>query len=105
LACPVSAPSDSTLAHRGVLPLDELPAFPRSVLEALGQPLEDGVVAVACVGGHGLFPARFQLVGTPIVCIRRPVRPDPRSDGRPNARLDKFVAISARSPAFPNCGK
>jgi Magnesium chelatase, subunit ChlI len=45
LACPVSAPSDSTLAHRGVLLLDELPAFPRSVLEALRQPLEDGVVA------------------------------------------------------------
>jgi magnesium chelatase family protein len=48
--------------------LDELPEFPRSVLEALRQPLEDGVVAVARVGGHALFPARFQLVGTMNMC-------------------------------------
>jgi predicted ATPase with chaperone activity len=34
------------------------------VLESLRQPLEDGVVSVARVGGHALFPARFQLVGT-----------------------------------------
>jgi len=46
-----------------VLFLDELPV-PRSVLESLRQPLEDGVVLVARVGGHALFPARFQLVGT-----------------------------------------
>ena len=38
------------------------------VLEALRQPLEDGVVAVARVGGHALFPARFQLVGTMNMC-------------------------------------
>jgi magnesium chelatase family protein len=44
--------------------MDELPEFPRSVLESLRQPLEDGVVAVARVGGHAMFPARFQLVGT-----------------------------------------
>jgi magnesium chelatase family protein len=48
--------------------LDELPEFPRSVLEALRQPLEDGVVAVSRVGGHALFPARFQLVGTMNMC-------------------------------------
>ena len=67
-----------TLAHRGVLLLDELPEFPRSVLEALRQPLEDGVVAVARVGGSALFPARFQLVGTINVCIRRSaIRSDP----------------------------
>jgi magnesium chelatase family protein len=47
-----------------VLLLDELPEFPRSVLESLRQPLEDGVVAVARVGGHAVFPARLQLVGT-----------------------------------------
>jgi magnesium chelatase family protein len=51
-----------------VLLLDELPEFPRSVLEALRQPLEDGVVAVSRVGGHALFPARFQLVGTMNMC-------------------------------------
>jgi magnesium chelatase family protein len=47
-----------------VLLLDELPEFPRSVLEALRQPLEDGVVSVARVGGCALFPARFRLVAT-----------------------------------------
>lgn len=48
--------------------MDELPEFPRSVLESLRQPLEDGYVAVARVGGHALFPARFQLVGTMNMC-------------------------------------
>ena len=65
---PNPRPGEVSLAHRGVLLLDELPEFPRSVLEALRQPLEDGVVAVARVGGHGLFPARFQLVGTMNMC-------------------------------------
>ena len=57
-----------SLAHHGVLLLDELPEFPRSVLESLRQPIEDGVVSVARVGGHALFPARFQLVGTMNMC-------------------------------------
>src|SRR4029079_7226472 len=61
-------PGEVSLAHRGVLFLDELPEFPRSVLESLRQPLEDGVVLVARVGGHALFPARFQLVGTMNMC-------------------------------------
>ena len=59
---------EASLAHRGVLLLDELPEFPRSVLESLRQPLEDGVVAVSRIGGHALFPARFQLVGTMNMC-------------------------------------
>jgi magnesium chelatase family protein len=61
-------PGEVSLAHRGVLLMDEIPEFPRSVLESLRQPLEDGVVAVARVGGHALFPARFQLVGTMNLC-------------------------------------
>jgi magnesium chelatase family protein len=65
---PGPRPGEVSLAHRGVLLLDELPEFPRSVLEALRQPLEDGIVAVARVGGHALFPARFQLVGTMNMC-------------------------------------
>lgn len=65
---PIPRPGEVSLAHCGVLLLDELPEFPRSVLEALRQPLEDGVVAVARVGGHALFPARFQLVGTMNMC-------------------------------------
>jgi magnesium chelatase family protein len=61
-------PGEISLAHHGVLLLDELPEFSRVVLEALRQPLEDGVVAVARVGGHALFPARFQLIGTMNLC-------------------------------------
>jgi magnesium chelatase family protein len=61
-------PGEVSLAHHGVLLMDELPEFPRSVLESLRQPLEDGRVAVARVGGHALFPAQFQLVGTMNMC-------------------------------------
>jgi magnesium chelatase family protein len=65
---PSPRPGEVSLAHHGVLLLDELPEFSRAVLEALRQPLEDGVVAVARVGGHALFPARLQLVGTMNLC-------------------------------------
>jgi magnesium chelatase family protein len=61
-------PGEASLAHRGVLLLDELPEFARPVLEALRQPLEDGVVSVARVGGQALFPARFQVVATMNLC-------------------------------------
>jgi magnesium chelatase family protein len=65
---PSPRPGEVSLAHRGILFMDELPEFPRSVLESLRQPLEDGFVAVARVGGHAIFPARFQLVGTMNMC-------------------------------------
>lgn len=61
-------PGEVSLAHRGVLLLDELPEFPRSVLEALRQPLEDGVVSVARSGARAVFPARFRLVATMNLC-------------------------------------
>jgi magnesium chelatase family protein len=51
-----------------VLFLDELPEFMRSALEALRQPLEDGIVTVARVSGRAVFPARFQLVGAMNLC-------------------------------------
>jgi len=64
----VPRPGEASLAHRGVLLLDEMPEFPRNVLEALRQPLEDGFVAVSRVGGAAIFPARFALVGTMNMC-------------------------------------
>jgi magnesium chelatase family protein len=61
-------PGEVSLAHRGVLLLDELPEFHRPVLEALRQPLEDGIVAISRVAGMAVFPARFVLVGTMNLC-------------------------------------
>ena len=61
-------PGEASLAHHGVLFLDELPEFQRPALEALRQPLEDGVVLVARVGARAAFPARFQLVAAMNLC-------------------------------------
>ena len=59
-----------TFAHRGILFLDEAAEFHSNVLESLRQPLEDGRVTIARVGGVGHFPARIQLVAAANPCRR-----------------------------------
>jgi magnesium chelatase family protein len=63
-------PGEISLAHHGVLFMDELPEFSQRVLEALRQPLEEGSVVVSRTAGSASFPARFQLIGAANPCRR-----------------------------------
>lgn len=106
-------PGEISLAHHGVLFLDELPEFPRAALEALREPLETGRITIARAARRSEFPARFQLVAAmnPCPCgwlgSRRACRCTPdqvaRYQGRLSGplldRIDLQVEVPALSPA------
>jgi magnesium chelatase family protein len=106
-------PGEATLAHRGVLFLDELCEFRGDTLEALRTPLESGSVAISRVGGNRLLPCRFMLIAAsnPCPCGRGEADPEcscaplavRRYQGRLSGaladRLDILVAIRQPSAA------
>jgi magnesium chelatase family protein len=105
-------PGEITLAHHGVLFLDELPEFNRRALEVLRQPLEEGAVAIARAARTAHFPARFQLVAAMNPCPcgfaghpRRVCRCTPHAVSQYAARLSgplrDRIDLAADLPAVP----
>jgi magnesium chelatase family protein len=104
-------PGEISLAHGGALFLDELAEFPPAVLEALRQPLEEGVVRVSRAGASVCFPARFILVGAmnpcpcgegglPGTCRCRPSAKDRYARRLSGPLLDRFdIAVRVARPA------
>ncbi len=105
-------PGEITLAHHGVLFLDEMPEFNRRALEVLRQPLEEGAVAIARAARTAHFPARFQLVAAMNPCPcgfaghpRRVCRCTPQAVQQYGARLSgplrDRIDLTADLPAVP----
>src|SRR5688572_16545367 len=105
-------PGEVTLAHHGVLFLDEMPEFTRRALEVLRQPLEEGAVTIARAARTAHFPARFQLVAAMNPCPcgfaghpRRVCRCTPQAVEHYAARLSgpmrDRIDLSADLPAVP----
>jgi len=103
-------PGEISLAHHGVLFLDEMPEFDRHALEVLRQPLEDGIIRIARAQRTAVFPARFVLIGAMNPCPcgflgdpRRVCRCTPaevdryasRLSGPLRDRIDLIVTVSA----------
>jgi magnesium chelatase family protein len=110
----IPRPGEISLAHNGVLFLDEMPEFDRRVLEVLRQPLEEGHVTIARAARTAIFPARFVLVAAMNPCPcgfsgddRRPCRCTPvqiakyrgRLSGPLRDRIDLIVEVPAVSVA------
>ena len=106
----IPRPGEISLAHHGVLFLDEMAEFSRHVLEVLRQPLEEGCVRIARAARTAVFPARFMLIGAMNPCPcgyhgdgSRPCRCSPlqiaryesRLSGPLRDRMDLSVAVSA----------
>ena len=108
-----AAPGEISLAHNGILFLDELPEFNRATLEALRQPLENGYVTISRVNAHTTYPAKFQLIaamnpcrcgnlGTPgFECPRAPLcglEYQSKISGPLMDRIDLQIEVHAVSP-------
>ncbi|SKA40852.1 magnesium chelatase family protein [Enhydrobacter aerosaccus] len=88
-------PGEVSLAHHGVLFLDELPEFSRAALEALRQPLETGRVTIARAAAHVTYPARFQLITAMNPCRCGHLAEPGRSCGRaPRCGVDYQAKLS-----------
>ena len=111
---PNPRPGEISLAHHGVLFLDEMPEFSRHALEVLRQPLEDGLVRIARAQRTAVFPSRFMLIGAMNPCPcgflgdpRRACRCTPpqveryasRLSGPLRDRMDLTVEVPALPPA------
>ena len=106
-------PGEISLAHHGVLFLDELPEFPRAALEALREPLETGTITISRAARRSEFPARFQLVGAmnPCPCgylgaTQRACRCTPDQIARYQAKLSgplvDRIDLHVEVPALPS---